>query len=174
MKRYLWAAAVLVLAVGISAWAVLKAKNRSESDAPQVVRLDAGETLEESWPAEEVFRRAFWRNPTSSDRIVHAIRQERSALDGVNHWAWFVMLHPGEDLLSALKNPSTFDLISTENPRKWEPSELPLPKWFTPKSSAGWEIYQHPVQPLTLFYQPEENLLFASDYGQGFARPSAP
>src|SRR5690606_29163792 len=43
----------------------------------------------------EVFRRAFWRQPTSTDRILQAERRVNPEDDS---WQWFIQLHPSPEL----------------------------------------------------------------------------
>ncbi len=164
---------VAVLAAGL--WLLLRAFPREEARRASYtasVPVPPGQTLRDDWPAEEVFRRAFWRHPGAGDRIVHAVRLEWSGDDGVSRWAWFLQLHPGSELLRDLRDPATFGLAPSPHPRPWLPDDLPAPDWFLrPPDKLSTEILQHPSQSLTLFYRPSENLLFASDHGQGFARP---
>jgi hypothetical protein len=128
------------------------------------------ENLRSDWPAEEVFRRAFWRNPGPDDKILEAVRTESSGEDGVNRWVWFIKIHPGSALLRDLRNPATFGLIPTTGPPPL-PEEISRPEWFPLiKAGAGIEIIRHPSQPLTIQYHTKDNLLYASDHGRGFSK----
>jgi len=65
----------------------------------------------------EIFRRAFWRQPTPADRIVHAERREwKDAADAVQRWQWFLQVEPGPALLAALRDPAVFGLAPVAAP----------------------------------------------------------
>ena len=130
-----------------------------------------------AWPPEEIFRRAFWRQPTAQDRILHAERREMTIATthtnagsrDVQSWQWFLALHPGADLLRTLRDPDTFGLVPTATPRSWSgPAPEPLPDWFPSASAPGFEILQAPAGRLTLLYRAADNTLFATDAGAGF------
>jgi len=118
----------------------------------------------------EIFRRAFWRQPTPADRIVHAERREwKDAADAVQRWQWFLQVEPGPALLAALRDPAVFGLAPVAAPRR-EPSALPA--WFPAAPRAGDEILQSPAGGLTIFYREADHMLFATDSGRGFAPPA--
>jgi len=129
-----------------------------------------GERLRTDWPAEDVFRRAFWRHPQADDKIVEAVRTESSGADGVSRWVWFMKIHPSAALLRDLRDPATFGLVATARPSAL-PEEISRPVWFpVARAGTGMEVLQHPTQPLTLQYHAEDNLLYASDHGRGFSK----
>ncbi len=170
------AAAVAVAALAAAALGMtLRHRPTPAAEAvPAAIALAEGQGLRDDWPADEVFRRAFWRHPGTGDRIVHAVRCERSDDDGVNRWAWFIQLHPGPELLETMRDPNTFGLVAVENPRPWLPRDLRPPDWYPPPpGDPAAEIFQHPSQGMTLVYHPSANLLFACDHGGGFALPAA-
>lgn len=114
----------------------------------------------------EVFRRAFWRQPTSADHILQAERHIDPA-DG--SWRWFIQLHPSPELLAALRDPEFLGLL---------PGEAPIlstrhPAWFPPAAALpDFEVLQAPTTALTIFYRAADNLLIATDEGQAFAPPA--
>ncbi|MFH1497021.1 MAG: hypothetical protein ABII82_04265 [Verrucomicrobiota bacterium] len=118
----------------------------------------------------EVFRRAVWRQPTSADRILQA---ERRIHPDDNSWAWFIQLHPGPELLAALRDPETFGLLAL--PPGIIPDPWPAaPAWFPTHDSLDaddFEIRQSPASGLTVLYRASGNLLFATDHGAGFKPP---
>jgi hypothetical protein len=126
-----------------------------------------GESVRADWPAEDVFRRAFWRHPAKDDRIVNAVRIETSGSDGVSRWAWFIKIHPGPALLGDLQDHSKFGLVATTSPRPHLPKDITSPEWF---QETGGEIRQHPIQGMTLRYHADDNRLYVSDHGEGFAK----
>jgi len=129
--------------------------------------------------ADEIFRRAFWRRPTTRDRILHAERRETrssadapgSTLSDVERWQWFLAVHPSPELLAALRDPGTFGLAPVTAPRPW-PDDPPPPRWFPAADAlAGFEMLQATDAGLTVLYRTEGNLLYATDSGKGFAAP---
>ena len=128
---------------------------------------------------EDIFRRAFWRHPTPADHILHAERREAGSAGnaGPDAWQWFLVLHPGPDLLAALRNPETFGLTPARDknaPRTVVPDLPPPPAWFVAVGSADFEVLQASTGGLTVFYRATDNLLYATDHGQGFAAPARP
>ncbi|MCC5844441.1 MAG: hypothetical protein JJU05_09335 [Verrucomicrobia bacterium] len=123
---------------------------------------------------EEVFRRAFWRLPTSADHILHA---ERRVNPDDNSWQWFIQLHPGPELLAALRDPETLGLqvlSPSETPPTWTITSAPPPTWFPTHESLThktFEIHHAPASGLTTLYRETGNILFATDHGTGFAPP---
>ena len=119
---------------------------------------------------EDVFRRAFWRHPTPADKVVHAERIESAdASAAVGSWRWFVAVHPGPELLAALRAPDTFGL------RPVESADLAInassPAWFPVSAPTDFEILRAPTGGLTVLYRAKDNLLYATDHGAGFAPP---
>ena len=152
---------------------------RPPARSPQPIELPPlkkpagpGETVAISRAPEEIFRRAFWRRPTASDRIVHADRREWSEQDqGVQRWQWFLQVRPSAELLLALRDPATFGLFpSAAAPGPVKPTTAPA--WFPSATQlAGCEILQSPSGSLTVYYRAADNVLFAIDAGRGFAPP---
>ena len=132
-----------------------------------------------SWPPEEVFRRAFWRQPSPQDHIVHAQRRETLNGQVLQGWQWFLEIHPGPELLRTLRDPETFGLLPVATPRPWgesAPSPESAPAWFPAiaPAAAGFEVLQAPSGHLTLLYRAKDNTLFATDAGAGFAPAAKP
>ncbi|MFT5191293.1 MAG: hypothetical protein ACI9DF_006049 [Verrucomicrobiales bacterium] len=46
----------------------------------------------------EVFQRAFWKRPTSEDKILHAERREWTGDDGQLQWHWFLVVELSPEL----------------------------------------------------------------------------
>ena len=175
MNRVLWILCSVALTVALGGlWLFPKESPQSsgkENSPINSIPLLPGENLRADWPPEEVFRRAFWQHPGAHDRIVEAVRFESSAPDGVSRWVWFMKIHPSAELLRRLRDPSTFGLLVTSEPKLPLPGDISPPDWFPRANRApGVEILQHPSQNLTLRYEPKDNLLYASDHGKGFAK----
>jgi len=128
------------------------------------------------WSPEEIFRRAFWRQPAAADRIVHAEREEDVLLTAVTNsgsrdvqtWRWALAVHPGPELLAALRNPETFGLVPAASPRPWTAT----PAWFPAAATADMEVLQAHGGHFTVLYRAADNLLYATDAGGGFAPPA--
>lgn len=110
----------------------------------------------------EIFQRAFWRRPGEKDRILHAERREWSNNDGVQRWAWFIVIEPGAELLAYLREKNPFQLQSAAAPQIEN-----APEWFTPPAKA--EIRSRDA--FHLFCSRDGRTLHASASGKGFAPP---
>ena len=187
---------VTAAGVALCVFAFRQGPARKASPGPSSVSLAApaspdspssvspGPVPSSAWPPEEVFRRAFWRQPTAQDRILHAERREatigpphtNAGSRDVQSWQWFLALQPSPGLLRSLRDPDTFGLLPTAAPRLWsEPAPEPLPTWFPAAASVPeFEILQAPAGRLTLLYRAADNTLFATDAGAGFAPTAKP
>ena len=116
--------------------------------------------------ANEVFRRAFWREPSPTDHIVHAERREwASTRDGVRRWQWFLAIEPSAELATWLRETNPFSLGKTTSV-----SFNNAPSWFpNPQALGSFEIQQSPNHGLTLLFEPKTNRLYATDGGSGFS-----
>ncbi len=121
---------------------------------------------------EAAFKRAFWRRPEAGDRIRHAVLSEWIGESGeVSRWQWFIEVEPSRGLKQWLRERNPFSLAKKDS------AELPgsaaaTPDWF-PKSAREFEILQSADGRKSLFFSREENVLFATVSGFGFA-PGAP
>lgn len=171
---------LLVAAIPVAGFAIWQGTRRdrqpgpSEPRTPAAIPREVGERVKNNWPAEEVFRRGFWRQPTTADRIVNGERIEWSDTEGVNRWQWFLQVEPSAELLRDLRDPGVFGVAPVTRPRAWSKEGATVPKWFPALSKEGdFEIHQHPTSGFTLLYQARDNTLFATDSGEGFAAPAA-
>jgi hypothetical protein len=140
---------------------------------PAVLATKPGESLVLEADAEEVFRRAFWRQPSDQDLIIHAERREwaETRNQHLNRWQWFIQLKPGSELLGILREDGKFDLKLSPTPRSWS-LLAPPPPWFPQRNAlTGYQVYQSSRGGITVFHLPEKNLLFATDEGYGMASP---
>lgn len=170
---------LLIAAVPVAGFAIWQGLRRDTQPAPAEPRAaaaiprEAGELVKNNWPAEEVFRRGFWRQPSAADHIVNGERIEWSDADGVSRWQWFLQVEPGAELLRDLRDPAVFGVVPNPKPRAWNSGGATLPAWFPNRSKeADFEIHQHPVSGFTLLYHVKDNTLFATDSGEGFAAPA--
>ncbi|MET0263334.1 MAG: hypothetical protein ABW223_10585 [Rariglobus sp.] len=175
MKPSVRITSLLVIVVGVILAIALwpRPADKPAAAEPTSVLSSPAHTL----PPEEIFRRAFWRQPAVDDRILHGERRETLAETGksVARWQWFLALRPSRELLRSLRNPETFGLlpVKTGGPiRHWPVEPQPAPAWFPAIESAfDFEVLQSPESGLTVLYNPKKNLLFATDSGSGFAAP---
>jgi len=130
-----------------------------------------GTTLQTTRDAEEIFRRAFWRDPAPEDLILHAERREwHSETDGVRRWQWFIEIEPG---------PAFHDWFFIENPFRLAPADPPpplaeaatAPAWFPRQPPASATVHQNPEGTFVVIYHPQQNKLHATDNGHGFRFP---
>jgi hypothetical protein len=129
-----------------------------------VVKVDGMDLItktDSTW----VFQKAFWRRPTSADKIFHAERREWSTEDGVKKWQWFIDLQPSPQLLEWLEtNP--FSMAKSASLGNFEKP----PKWF-PRSSSNFQIQQNAAGSFVIMLSPDKKHLYATDSGLGFQSP---
>lgn len=163
--RYIITAATILVVAAV----FLLPKEPEVPPAPEAAVSTAradGMQLTTATDPELVFRKAFWRHPTSDDNILHAERREWSTDDGVSKWQWFIAVEPGPKLLDWLKtNP--FSLAPTKSAGGFERE----PDWF-PKSSAEFHIQRNAAGNLILMLSADQKRLYATDSGLGFAPPT--
>lgn len=157
------AAAILVLA------AVFLIRHKPENSpspkpAPTTATADGMELAIDTDPT-QVFQKAFWRHPTSEDKILHAERREWSAEDGVQKWQWFIAVRPGPQLLEWLDtNPFSMAISSSANE-----IEKP-PQWF-PNSTKNFTVHKNTEGSFVLMLSSDRKNLYATDSGHGFTPP---
>lgn len=127
-----------------------------------------GATLQTNRAASDVFRRAFWREPGEDDEILHAERREWVAEEsGVRRWQWFLTVKPSDALSQWLRSENPF--LTTPVDRADYTPPASSPDWFPNSPTlARCEIHRHGSNGITLVFDPETNLLHATDSGAGF------
>jgi hypothetical protein len=139
-----------------------------QSDPPDLPDLTLQTTREKA----EIFRRAFWRDPTPDDQILHAERREwLNEKDSVRQWQWFIAIKPGPALTTWLREQNPFSLAKSETARLQTRSSVP--SWF-PKNPGDHEVHQSPTGGMTLVFDHKRNLLYATDTGHGFTLAASP
>lgn len=128
----------------------------------------AGLSLKRETDKAEIFRRAFWRNPSPEDTIQRAERRQWSGESGVQRWDWFIGVDASESLSTYLLEQNPFQLTATAEPQTF--SEVPA--WF-PVTSAGFTIHQSLSGEMTVLFNSDTRQLYAKSNGYGF-RPGAP
>jgi hypothetical protein len=163
------AAVFLLILLGVG---LIWMKSRRDSSAPledlsgQISQVDLPSVTHSD--AAEVFRKAFWRNPSDEDEILHAERREWIAEGHVRKWQWFLEVDASPELLKYLRDENSFDLTRATN----APPIEQVPDWFSPDSSAR-EIYHSSEGDMILMFSKEGSQLFAMGAGGGF-RSGAP
>ena len=151
----------LLLALGI--WLAFRAL-RPEPPPASV----PGENLQQNFPPELVFARAFWRRPAEGDRILHADRREWSDSGGVTRWQAFLAIEPGPALRDWLAtNP--FSLAKVPAASRETPNP---PAWF-PRKTEDFTIQQSLIGNMLILTAPGGSPVYFTDHGQGFTRPAA-
>ena len=159
-------------AVAIAVWRV--AAHRTAS-APVVATLqppakpDADGLARENDPA-AVFQRAFWRRPTSADKILHAERRDwLDASSGVEKWQWFIAVEPSAAFRDWLIKDNPFELVAVAPGTDLAPLSSP-PTWFPPANElAALTCYRNREGRYLVFHDTTTHRLYATDAGGGFA-----
>lgn len=115
-----------------------------------------------------IFNKAFWRQPSGEDRIIHAERNEWSDAEGLTRWEWFIGVKASPELLRYLREENAFGLSPA--PAAVLPEGRPA--WFT-FDPAAVTVMASRRGKLQLIFDNGSNQLFASDSGNGFQRGAA-
>ena len=139
------------------------ARPAPSSDIPEntVLRTNAD--------AQEVFRRAFWRDPSMEDQILHAERREWvSENDNVRRWQWFLHLKPSPGFSAWLRETNPFNLAPSSTSSVAPSASFPV--WF-PMGAAlkNLTVLQAADHAMTIILDPASGQLYATDCGHGFA-----
>ncbi len=117
----------------------------------------------------EVFRRAFWRQPTAAENILHAERRHRlrEPNGGVQEWQWFIALEPGDAFAAWLLEENPFELVAA--PAGTVATLADAPDWMPNRAAlARMTHYRKPGSNLQVFRDPATGRLYATDAGGGF------
>lgn len=173
-KKWTWFLPLVAAVLLLAAWFRFRSSSLDTPPPPPATGDSA--TAVTTDPA-AIFRRAFWRQPTAADHILHAERRETKdpATGEITAWQWWLALEPGPDLLRALRDPATFDLAPS-TVADLSAAASPAPAWFpsAAKLPASAEIHRSPSGTFTVIYLATENRLYATDAGRGFAAPQKP
>ncbi len=117
-----------------------------------------------------VFQRAFWRRPTSADKILHAER--RDWLDdssGVQKWQWFIAVQPSAAFRDWLLKDNPFELVAVAPGTELGALSSP-PAWFPVAAElTALARYRNREGRFFVFHDLANNRLYATDAGGGFA-----
>ena len=129
--------------------------------------IDNGLTLNTTSNAEAVFRRAFWKHPSTDDKIMNATRYEWSDADGVAQWAWYLETELSSAMEDYLFGQNAFNLTRQES---WNvPSSDALPDWF-PRSAEGYEVHASRGVEMVMLRDIDSGKVFAYSNGGGFSK----
>lgn len=166
LRNYLTAAALIAATVGI--WSLMR-------DGPARSKV-AAKTSTAAVPAADrvlgdpalVFQKAFWKRPTSDDRILHAERREWTEDGETSRWQWFIEVEASPALERHLITQNAFGLGRSAAP------VIPggAPAWFT-ANPQGAVVMTAAGGTMQLIFHPETRRLHACGAGGGF-RKGAP
>ena len=154
--------AIILVGLGV-AWFVQRAPAPTPPPAeiPIVWRDGPPDLL--SRDPEEIFKKAFWRRPSSLDQIQQAERHEWRDAGGLKRWQWFLVVKASPDLIKYLRDDNAFGLVATSD--ALEVTEAP--SWFQ------FELKEIPVLQsrhtgMRLMFSKSDSTLYATDSGRGF------
>ena len=113
--------------------------------------------------AEEIFKKAFWRRPSSLDKIQQAERHEWRDADGLKRWQWFLVVKASPDLIKYLRDDNAFGLVATSD--ALEVTEAP--SWFQFELKEV-TVLQSRHTGMRLMFSKSDDTLYATDSGRGF------
>jgi hypothetical protein len=118
----------------------------------------------------EVFRRAFWKRPETTDKILHAERREwtRDQKTGISHWQWFIAVEPGPSLTKWLREDNAFGVRPAKSA-----AVTGAPEWFPAEHSAYDVLTGGSGGSLVLLFSRDGKTLYATSSGKGFTPGAA-
>lgn len=152
---------IAILALAAFSAQALTAEPPSEETAPEPVIVSDPVT---------VYTKAFWRRPTSQDKILHAERREWLDTSGnLASWQWFLVVEPSPQTLDWLaSNPF---LLQPAPASQIMPGPDAAPDWFSAEA-----LGDSPLQDATghhvIALSGDGKRLYATDSGNGFASAS--
>jgi hypothetical protein len=115
----------------------------------------------------DVFRRAFWKRPDATDKILHAERREwtKEGETGLSRWQWFIAVEPGSSLTKWLREDNAFGV----RPAKTA-TFTGAPDWF-PRDLSSYEVRTGGTGgSLVIMFSRDGKKLYATDAGKGFTK----
>lgn len=165
MKRvFLAICALALILVGLGvAWFVQRAPAPTAPPAEISIVWRDGPPNLLSRDAEEIFKKAFWRRPSSLDQIQQAERHEWRDADGLKRWQWFLVVKASPDLIKYLRDDNAFGLVAASE----APEVTEAPGWFQFKRKEV-TVLQSRHAGMRLMFSKSDNTLYATDSGRGF------
>lgn len=166
MKTRLTIAAVLTLTSAV-VWFSFRRSGENPAVPVDAAALHEG-TLTTQSDAAEVFKRALWRRPAPTDKILQAERREwtKNTAPGTTHWQWFLAVEPGPALTKWLREQNPFSLYPDKTGAA--PDVKCAPAWF-PGDLAPYEVHiGGNGGDLVFLFSRAGNTLYATGSGNGF------
>lgn len=163
-KTKFWLVPVGVLS-GLLVWQRI-ASTQDFAAAPEpVARWQGGPPTRTLTDGNEIFHKGFWRRPYAEDEVLHGERHEWSDAQGLVKWEWFLMVKASPALLKDLLDDRFFRLMPVSSLAR--PPQAP--PWF---DFVPGEVYvlQSRSSRLRLIIRNSDQMLYATDSGQGFAK----
>jgi len=166
-KSMFWLLPVCGLA-GLLAWQ-WRSPRRDAAAAPEPLsRWQGAPPTRTLTDGREIFYKAFWRQPSAEDEILHGERHEWSDADGLVKWQWFLVVKASPALLKDLRDDNLFGLVPGSSLAR--PAQAPA--WFT-FLPGEVSILQSRNSGLRLIFSHSDNTLYATDSGAGFTKGAA-
>jgi len=164
MKKLWFILVPLSAAIGWLAWRAEDAGPQPTADPAPVSWQGAPPTLTLN-DAEEIFKKAFWRQPAADDEILNAVRHEWSDEEGLLRWQWFLAVKASPGLIRYLRDDNAFGLV----PASSVPLSSEAPAWFRFDQGEVAPL-QSPQSSMQLIFSKHDNTLYATASGRGFTR----
>ena len=133
--------------------------------APEPIAWQNGPPTLTVTDGEEIFKKAFWRQPAVGDEILHAERHEWSDAGGLLRWQWFLVVKASPALIKYLRDDNAFGLA----PGATGDAVAEAPSWFKYDDDEVTTL-MGPGSGLRLMFSKSGNRLYATAAGRGFTR----
>ena len=154
--------AIILVGLGV-AWFVQRAPAPTPPPAEIPIVWQDGPPDLLSRDPEEIFKKAFWRRPSSLDQIQQAERHEWRDAGGLKRWQWFLVVKASPDLIKYLRDDNAFGLVATSD----APEVTEAPSWFQFELKEV-TVLQSRHTGMRLMFSKSDNTLYATDSGRGF------
>ena len=132
---------------------------------PEPIAWQNGPPTQTVTDGEEIFKKAFWRQPAMGDEILQAERHEWSDAGGLLRWQWFLVVKASPELIKYLRDDNAFGLVPASSP-----SAIPeAPAWFRFDPEKVMRL-QSPQSALQLIFSTHDSTIHATASGRGFTR----
>ena len=132
---------------------------------PEPIAWQNGPPTQTVTDGEEIFKKAFWRQPAVGDEILQAERHEWSDAGGLLRWQWFLVVKASPELIKYLRDDNAFGLAPTAT----GDAVAEAPSWFKYEADEVTTL-MGPGSGLRLMFSKSGNRLYATAAGRGFTR----
>lgn len=161
-KTKFWLLPVGVLS-GLLVWQRIAPGQDSAAALDPAVRWQGEPPTRTLTDGNEIFHKAFWRRPSAEDEVLHGERHEWSDAQGLVKWEWFLVVKASPALLKDLLDDRFFRLMPESSLAR--PPQAPA--WFN-FAPGGVYVFQSRSSRLRLIIRNSDQMLYATDSGQGF------